>query len=94
MIPKHAIAAAALLLSSIYTVPAAADGPVTVAVARGYHTLAFSVASLEACRRFLSEYAEPGMCVDNRTGAILERWVCGRTFEGKATCQPSLSKKN
>ena len=94
MIPKLTIATAALLLSSIYTAPAAADGPVTVAVARGFHTLAFSVASLDACRRFLSEHAEPGMCIDNRTGAILERWVCGRTFEGKASCQPSPSKKN
>ena len=94
MILKRISFVAALLLLTFFTLPAAADGPVTVAVARGYHTLAFSVATLDACRRFLFEYGEPGMCIDNQSGKILERWVCGRTFEGKATCQPSSSKEN
>ena len=85
---RRLILATALVVAAIMPEAAHADGPVTVAVARGYHTLAFSVSSLDACRRFLSEYSEPGMCIDNQSGSILERWTCGRTFEGQAACQP------
>jgi len=86
---RKLIVAAVLVVAANAPEPALADGPVTVAVERGYLSLAFSVSSLDACRRFLSEYAEPGMCVDNQTGSILERWTCGRTFDGQAACKPS-----